>query len=76
MVNKSNIRLRRETNMKKMKSLFKGSLIVALGISSVFLAETREVLPQNVSYAASEDEADLAAAKSSLEAKNLSLKKS
>lgn len=55
--------------MKKMNVLVKGSLALALGLSSMFLAEKAEALPANVAYATSQDETDLASAKTALEAK-------
>ncbi len=54
--------------MKKMRLLAKGTLALALGLSSMFLAEKTEVLPANIAYAASQDE-DGQSLRTSLEAK-------
>lgn len=64
---------RRGKIMKKMNVLVKGTLAVAIGLSSLFLAEKTEVLPSTTVLAASEEDADLSAARNSLEAKKIIL---
>lgn len=60
--------MRKGKFMKKMRLLAKGTLALALGLSSMFLAEKTEVLPANTAYAASQDE-DSQSLRTSLEAK-------
>lgn len=49
--------------------LVKGSLVLALGFSSLFLSEKLEALPINVSYAASQEDQAFTDAKTSLKSK-------